>query len=250
MNLLTRFKHRLSSCLFPLAETGAEEAYDLWSLKYDDQPDNLMLALDEAMFSELIAKIDFYNKVIADIGCGTGRHWKEIYTKQPAQLIGYDVSEGMLKVLKERFPHAQCYQLKANHLAELKDNSCDVIISTLAMAHIKDIEEAFAEWARVLKRDGHIIITDYHPDALSKGGDRTFIYDGKLIAIKNYVHPVEKIREILSRLEFSMEEFAEKKIDESVKPYYEKRQAMKVYEQFKGTAIIYGAHLKRTNAAE
>ena len=250
MNLLNKFKHRVSSYLFPLVETDAEKAYDLWSLSYDAQPDNLMLALDETLFSELIAKVDFHDKIVVDIGCGTGRQWKKIYAKQPARVIGYDVSEGMLRVLKDKYSDAQLYQLKTNHLTELGDNSCDIIVSTLAIAHIKDIEAAFIEWARVLKSDGQIIITDYHPNVLSKGGDRTFTHNGKLIAIKNYVHPIAKIGEIVSGLGFTMDEFIEKKIDESVKSYYEKRQALKVFEQFRGSGIIYGAYLTKRDAAK
>ncbi len=227
-----------------------EDAYNIWASGYDDQPDNLMFALDETLFTELITNVDFHNKIIADIGCGTGRHWKKIYEKHPAKIIGYDVSEGMLKVLKEKFPDAETQQLKSNHLEGLGNNSCDILISTLAIAHIKDIEDAFAEWDGVLKKDGHIIITDYHPDALSKGGNRTFRHNGKMIAVKNYIHPIEKIKDIAFKWGFKFNAFIEKTIDEQVKHYYGKQNALKVYEQFKGTQIIYGAHLTRTDAAK
>jgi ubiquinone/menaquinone biosynthesis C-methylase UbiE len=247
--VLNKFR-QLVSRLFSLKETEVEEAYDMWAQSYDAQPDNLMLALDEAVFSELIAKISFQSKVIADVGCGTGRHWAKLYVKEPGRLIGYDVSQGMLRALKEKFPKAETHQLTSNHLEELENESCDVIVSTLAAAHIEDIEDAFLEWKRVLKSGGHIIITDYHPDTLAKGGNRTFTHNGKLIAVKNYVHPLAKIWSISNTLGFKVDRFIEKQIDESVKHYYEKQNAIKVYERFKGTSIIYGAHLIKENAAK
>ncbi len=250
MNFPDKLRHYLSKYLFPLGEKEAKEAYDIWSKHYDAQPGNLMLALDETTFSNLIAKLDFTGKTIADIGCGTGRHWEKMYAKQPARMIGFDVSPGMLKVLNSKFPYAETHRINATSLDVLSNNSCDIIVSTLALAHINDLNEAFTEWNRVLKEEGHIIITDYHPDALLKGGDRTFMHNGKQMSIKNNVYPIPTIRDMLGKRGFKFDEFVEKKIDESVKYYYEKQNALKVYERFKGTPIIYGAHLTRTNATK
>ena len=116
------------------------------------------------------------NKIIVDIGCGTGRHWKKIFEQQPKKLIGFDVSEGMLKILQQKFPGAETHHLVNDELRELKNESCDIIFSTLTIAHIKHAKKALQEWNRILKPGGEIIITDYHPVALAKGGKRTFSY--------------------------------------------------------------------------
>src|SRR6185312_10935044 len=164
MTLLGKVKRRLSKYLFPIKETAPEPAYDLWSESYDAQPDNLMLALDEDVFSKLISNSSFEGKIVVDVGCGTGRHWRKIMDKKPARLIGYDVSEGMLQMLKQKFPGAETHKLQDDHLTGLENNGCDVIVSTLALAHILHPENAFNEWYRVLKPGGEIIITDYHPE--------------------------------------------------------------------------------------
>jgi ubiquinone/menaquinone biosynthesis C-methylase UbiE len=249
MGVLSKLRSHLSR-LDPLRETEPRDAYDTWSLSYDDQPDNLMLALDEALFNELTAKIEFINKTVVDIGCGTGRHWEKIAAKYPARIIGFDVSEGMLKILKQKYPHAETHLLSTNRLDTLCNESCDIIISTLTIAHIESIEESFTEWARVLKTTGHIIITDYHPDALLKGGNRTFRHLGKLVSVKNYIHPIAKIQGILNKQNLKMDDLTERKIDDSVKHYYEKQNALKVFEQYKGTAIIYGVHITKKDAAK
>jgi ubiquinone/menaquinone biosynthesis C-methylase UbiE len=204
-----------------------------------------MLDLDETIFSELIKDIVVKDKIVIDIGCGTGRHWQKIYKGNPDRLIGYDVSQGMLDILKTKFTQAETHLLKDNKLEALQEVGCDIIFSTLALAHIKNINNAFAEWNRILKPGGNIIITDYHPEALAKGGNRTFIHEGKQVAIKNYVHPISQIKAITESLGWKIEKFVERKIDESVKHYYEKHDALRTYDRFKDTFIIYGVYLKK-----
>jgi ubiquinone/menaquinone biosynthesis C-methylase UbiE len=226
-----------------------DAAYDLWAADYDSQPDNMMLAWDEEIFSELLSNMDLHNKTIADIGCGTGRHWKKIFDLHPKRLIGFDVSEGMLKMLQQKFPMAETHHLKSDELKELENQSCDIIFSTLTIAHIENAEKALQEWNRVLKSGGEIIITDYHPTALAKGGKRTFNHNGKTIAVKNYVHSIDKLKDIARQLHVEVCRLIEKSIDESARPFYEKQNALPVYESWKGTPIIYGIHLKKSNAA-
>jgi len=232
--------------LNPVAETEPEEGYDLWSESYDLQPDNLMLAYDELVFKALSSHIDFNNKIIADVGCGTGRHWKKILDHKPLRLIGYDVSGGMLKILKQKFPGAETYQCSDNNkLAGLNTSECDIIISTLALAHIQNPENALKEWNRILKPGGVILITDYHPVALAMGGNRTFTSGVKTISIKNYVHTIEKLKMIFKVNHFEIMDFDEKLIDDSVRHYYEKQNAIHVFERFKNVPIIYGMYLKK-----
>ena len=88
------------------------------------QPGNLMLDLDEHIFSELIKNIDLQNKTVADIGCGTGRHWQKIYAKNPAQVMGFDVSAGMLHQLLRKFPAAVTQLTTDNLLKTVPDSSC------------------------------------------------------------------------------------------------------------------------------
>jgi ubiquinone/menaquinone biosynthesis C-methylase UbiE len=222
-----------------------EKAYDIWAASYDDQPDNLMLSLDEAVFSSLLQGVSLEGKTLADIGCGTGRHWQKIADSGAKKIIGFDVSMAMLAVLQKKFPAAQTYQLKDNTLKELLSNSCDVLISTLTIAHIEKAEEALEEWTRVLKPRGEIIITDYHPEALAKGGKRTFSNNTHTIAIKNYVHSLDKLIAIARQLGFELVRLEERKIDHTHRHYYEKQQAEQLFDRWNGTNIIYGILLKK-----
>jgi ubiquinone/menaquinone biosynthesis C-methylase UbiE len=225
--------------------TEPEKAYDLWSDSYDNQPGNLMLDLDENLFSEFIFSVDLKNKIVVDVGCGTGRHWKKIFEKKPAQLIGYDVSQGMLEKLRQKFPEAETHYSPGSYLPELKNNFCDLIISTLTIAHIKNLRSAFEEWNRILKPDGEIFITDYHPDVLKKGGTRTFKNENKIIMIKNYIHSIDSIQKHAKEMLWAVKNFEEIKIGESMKHYYQIQNALEIFEKFKGSFIIYCMHLKK-----
>jgi ubiquinone/menaquinone biosynthesis C-methylase UbiE len=234
--LINTLKKYINRALFPprVSEREVVEAYDLWAANYDVQPGNLMLNLDKILFSKLLEDVDIKNKTVADIGCGTGRHWPEIFENEPAYLTGFDVSPGMLKKLKEKFPSAQTYTITDNHFSAVADDTFDLIVSTLTVAHIENIEEALQAWCRILKQSGDIIITDFHPDLLAVGGKRTFKHGNSQVAVRNFVHPVSIIREILLANGFKEVAEYERKVDESVKHYYTEQNADHVYEKFKG----------------
>jgi ubiquinone/menaquinone biosynthesis C-methylase UbiE len=238
------FKALLHKLLKPV-DTAPEPAYDLWAGGYDSQPDNLMLALDEMLFTDFLQMVDPHNKIIIDVGCGTGRHWKRILDRKPQQLIGYDVSAGMLEVLKKKFPEAITYRLNGNHLSHTADKGVDMLISTLTIAHIEDAGAAMEEWNRVIKPGADIYISDYHPGILQKGGKRTFTLGKKTVSVKNYIHSIEKIKHIAGKLNWQEVAATEKRIDDKLRPFYEKQNALKVYEMYKGMPVIYGIHFKK-----
>lgn len=232
------------------AETEPAAAYDIWAQYYDDQPDNLMLALDDQICRDIMQQVVFRDRAVADIGCGTGRHWEKLFAQRPARLVGYDVSGGMLDILRKKYPQAETYLLEGGLLSASPAGSIDVVISTLTVAHIPDLAAAMTEWCRVLRPGGEMIITDYHPEALARGGQRTFRDGERVIAVRNHIYPVKKVRAIATRLGLQELSLTEKKIDATMRPYYEKQHALATYQRFEGVPIIYGIHLKKSDVAE
>lgn len=241
---------RLKQYLFPVRQPEREpaDAYDIWALQYDHQPDNLMLALDETLCAHLLGRVDIRSRTVVDVGCGTGRHWKKLFELGPSRLFGYDVSQGMLDILRKKYPGAETRLLDSQRLKGLGDETCDLVLSTLTVAHIPDLEASLREWHRVLKPGGDILITDYHPEALVRGGQRTFREGGKVIAVRNYIHTLKKIRNIAARLDLEVLEQTERRVDDTMLPWYEKQNAVDVFKRFYGVPIIYGIHLKKSDA--
>lgn len=240
LNSLRNFYHRFTQKI-----TEPEKAYDLWAKQYDHQPGNLMLDLDEALFTRFLETVPVTDQVVADIGCGTGRHWKKILARKPQSLLGFDVSEQMLAELQRKYPQATTNHLGTEHQLSLPGESVNLIVSTLTIAHIENISEALREWKRVLTLGGSIIITDYHPVALSKGGNRTFSHNGETVAVRNHVHSIKYLNEIANDLGLQKIAFSEQLIDVTMKSYYENKNAVSLYQKFLGTPIIYAIHLKK-----
>ena len=94
-----------------------------------------------------------------------------------------------------------------------------------------------------------MIITDYHPVALARGGQRTFREGEKVIAVRNHIYPLARITACTRQLGLHEVERVEKRIDDTMRPYYEKQNALAVFERFNGVPIIYGIHLKKTDAS-
>ena len=248
MDLINTIKNYIRRQIFPstIENKNVVEAYDIWAENYDSQPGNLMLDLDEILFARLLIDLNLENKNIADIGCGTGRHWDKIFQQNPASLMGFDVSPGMLKKLNDKFPEAKTYVITDNHFEGIADNTYDAVLSTLTVAHIEDIEDALQTWSRITKQQGDLIITDFHPNALASGGKRTFRHGDKHIAVQNFVHTTDSIKQILLKEGFTVIAHQEIKVDETVTHYYQQQNALHVYEKFKGQPIIYGIHFKRS----
>ena len=227
------------------AEMPVAEAYDIWAGSYDAQPGNLMLDLDEIVFSGLLQKVDIKNKQLADIGCGTGRHWPALYGLSPAGITGYDVSAGMLEQLKTKYPLANTRQINEQLPGDIPAHEMDCIISTLTIAHIRNLETAASSWTRILKQGGDLLITDFHPALLVNGGKRSFKHNNKTLAVVNYVHSLDDVKRVFIKLGFSIIDQQEKYIDETVKVYYEDQNALAVYNRYKGMPVIYGLHLRK-----
>jgi ubiquinone/menaquinone biosynthesis C-methylase UbiE len=233
-----------------ISEKDPAEAYDIWAENYDRQPGNLMLDLDERLFGCLACKEIIENKAVADIGCGTGRHWGRIFQMRPQSLTGFDVSEGMLNKLREKFPATTTHKIADDLFCEIESGSFDTILSTLTIAHIENLEAALDAWSRILKPEADIIITDFHPNLLAIGGKRTFPDHNVQVSVRNFVHPVNSVKNYLRQHGFSLITEQELIIDQQVKHYYARQNALKTYQQFKGFPVIYGLHLRRTDGPE
>lgn len=221
-----------------------EKAYDLWAGTYDEQPHNLLLAMEQELFTRILQQVSLHNCNVVDVGCGTGRHWKSLLEKRPARLKGYDVSEQMLAVLAKKFPGADVVRLTDHHISEA-GHAFDCVVSTLTLAHVENAEHAVNEWCRVLRPGGEMLITDYHPEALQKGGQRTFSANGSTYAITSYVYPVQTVLNWFAERGVHVVDFAEEKIGPVNRHWFGEQNALGVYDKFQGTPVVYAMRLKK-----
>ncbi len=100
---------------------------------------------------------------ILDVGCGTGTHL-ELYQRYACQLYGLDSSPSMLDIARQRLKDTAKLDLANAAKMPYEAQMFDLIIAMLAL-HEMPPEVRLAvveEIKRVLKKDGHILIIDYH----------------------------------------------------------------------------------------
>ena len=222
----------------------AEAGYDIWSSTYDSEPDNLLVAMDDVIFPDLLDRVGVRGKVVVDVGCGTGRHWARLLAGHPARLLGFDVSPRMLAKLVGKYPDAVVERVSDHRLGALPSASCDLLVSTLALCHMPNAAAALAEWARVVRPGGDLIITDLHPRAAARS-DCTFRHQGRVESIALHVHSMASLVQAAAQHRLSIERLEERVVEASLKPLYEAHNARAAFARMEGVPLILGLHLKQ-----
>jgi demethylmenaquinone methyltransferase / 2-methoxy-6-polyprenyl-1,4-benzoquinol methylase len=97
---------------------------------------------------------------VVDVGMGTGLVSREILriTGEPERLVGVDPSPGMMA--QAHLPEGvRCVEGTAERMP-LADGSADFIVMGYALRHIGDLAAAFAEFRRVLKPGGRVLVLE------------------------------------------------------------------------------------------
>jgi ubiquinone/menaquinone biosynthesis C-methylase UbiE len=98
--------------------------------------------------------------VVADIGTGTG-FLAEAALDAGAQVIGIDISDGMLAQVTERLS-GRLFEARMGDTAALplKTAEADAVLGNMVLHHAEDPPSAIREMARALKPGGTLVITD------------------------------------------------------------------------------------------
>jgi demethylmenaquinone methyltransferase / 2-methoxy-6-polyprenyl-1,4-benzoquinol methylase len=95
---------------------------------------------------------------VLDVGTGTG--WLPIYLadkRNDLDVTGFDISEGMLKIAREKCPTAKFLTADATAMP-FPDCSFDLVMSAFVIRNLQDSEAAVTEMARVVKSGGRVLI--------------------------------------------------------------------------------------------
>lgn len=102
---------------------------------------------------------------ILDLGCGTGLELDFYFQKNPsAQVMGIDLSEGMLSALREKFPQKALNLICGSYFDEpFGENAFHAAVSVESLHHFTMEEKIplYAKLYQALKKDGFFILTDY-----------------------------------------------------------------------------------------
>lgn len=164
--------------------------YDRWAKVYDTE-DNPLVILEEEHIGSLIGNAS--GRRLIDLGCGTGRHALRL-AEAGADVTAVDFSEAMLAHAQAK-PGAQAVHFIHHDLGEplpLPDAAFDIVLCSLVLDHVQNVEAFFAEMRRLCRPGGAIVISVMHPAMLLKGVQARFIEPetGDRIGPASYPHQI------------------------------------------------------------
>jgi SAM-dependent methyltransferase len=131
------------------------EGYDLWAPFYDE-PGNQLLEIEQPIVREILDGLPI--GVALDAACGTGRHTTYL-ASLGHKVIGVDTSPAMLALAREKVPEGEFHETDL-HDVPVPDDSVDLVVCAIALSHVPDLGPALTEFARVLRPNGHLVISD------------------------------------------------------------------------------------------
>lgn len=175
-----------------ISEMEMTEGYTEWSAVYDEP--NPLIEVEEQRCNPMLERIASDQaaasgeRTALDAGCGTGRKAATL-VGLGYQVIGCDLTPAMLDKARESVPLAEFRQGVFEELP-IDDASVDLVTSSLAVCHATDLWTVFAEFARVLRPGGRILISDPHPTATYLGGQAFYRRDLDMRFVRNQGRPV------------------------------------------------------------
>ncbi|MGI5322524.1 class I SAM-dependent methyltransferase [Actinomadura nitritigenes] len=138
--------------------------YRIWARTYDEEP-NGAFAVDAPIVAEILDALPAGDAL--DAACGTGR-FSAVLAERGHRVVGVDGSADMIDRARARVPDAD---FRTGDLCRLPvaGGSMDLVVCALALTHVPALPPVLAEFARVLRPGGHLVISDVHPERVLRG---------------------------------------------------------------------------------
>ncbi len=109
----------------------------------------------------LSEEVELQNKIILDIGTGTGAWASQFLLYQPQKIIAVDFSKKMIAIARNKKLGIDFQQMNANDLRKIQDNTFDIVTSSYVLHGMnkQERQEVLLEMKRVSKE--YIVIHDF-----------------------------------------------------------------------------------------
>ena len=107
---------------------------------------------------------DLTGKAVVDLGCGYGWFCRAARELGASDVTGVDISEKMLARAAELTDDNRIhYQRSDLESLQLRENSLDLVYSSLALHYLPELDALFARVQRALKPGGSLVFSMEHP---------------------------------------------------------------------------------------
>lgn len=144
-----------------------EEMFDNIAPAYDKLNHRLSWNIDKSWRNQAIQALQPYHpQVMLDIATGTG-DFAILAAKmlKPQKLIGADISEGMMKIGKQKvaeqkLDHVISFMKEDCMNLSFANNTFDAITAAFGIRNFEHLDKGLSEMHRVLKKGGHLSIVE------------------------------------------------------------------------------------------
>lgn len=143
------------------------EMFNNISKKYDFLNHFLSLGIDKIWRRKAVNKLrEVQPKRILDIATGTGDFAIALLKLKPTEVVGIDISEGMLEVGREKMKKRKFDNIITLKLADsedlpFEDNYFDGLTVGFGVRNFENLEKGLSEMLRVIRSGGKIVILEF-----------------------------------------------------------------------------------------
>ncbi len=161
----------MSTQVKPYKQEGSKkeqvkEMFDNISHRYDFLNRFLSFGIDKRWRKKAVKILKAHNpKNILDIATGTGDFALAMLALKPEQVIGVDISEGMLEKGREKLKKKKIENIRLetgdSEDLQFEDNTFDAVIVAFGVRNFENLEKGLSEMKRVLKPNGIALILEF-----------------------------------------------------------------------------------------
>jgi SAM-dependent methyltransferase len=140
----------------PEQDGGWTESAKAWIDVIDRGDPNRLLLLDPVML-QLAGEVARLR--VLDVGCGEGRFCR-LLSEAGARCTGLDVSTPLVQAARSRSGLNDSYVVGAGGSLPFDDATFDLVVSYVSLIDIPDFRSAIAEFARVLRPEGRLLVSN------------------------------------------------------------------------------------------
>src|ERR671917_1260658 len=172
---------------------SAQEGYDLWAETYDETP-NPVVAMDARYTLDVLSPRP--GERILDAACGTGRHLGPLLRAR-SNPVGVDFSRGMLEIARRNYPDVPLALADLQQSLPFENERFDAVLCALIGEHLDELPFALREMHRVLRADGRLVFSVYHPEMAAAGKEANFERAGVEYRLGAHRYTVEDYANLL-----------------------------------------------------
>ncbi|MGN6352102.1 MAG: class I SAM-dependent methyltransferase [Parafilimonas sp.] len=167
---------------------NVKDAYNNWAAQYDTDL-NKTRDLEAVSLRQTLSNIDFTSCL--EVGCGTGKN-TEWLAANAKEVVAIDLSEEMLNKARDKTYKGSVsfLQFDMNETWDFTNRQFDVVVFSLVLEHIKDIDNIFNKVSEKIKPGGYLYIGELHPFKQYTGSKAKFETDKGTQLVTCFTHHV------------------------------------------------------------